>query len=106
MLVDSVVALKYDGSLVVGRGLPAEWTEDGQKVAAKNFLAANGQRVDVSVEAHDGVIDVEVSGDIPYTAQLPAFVGRIKSAQDCEFDREAGIVYVPSGGKVTVELDK
>lgn len=106
VLVDSVVALKYDGSLVVGRGLPAEWTEDGQKVAAKNFLAANGQRVDVSVEAHDGVIDVEVSGDIPYTAQLPAFVGRIKSAQGCEFDRGAGIVYVPSGGKVTVELDK
>lgn len=105
VLVDSIVALKADGNLIIGRGIPTEWTEDGKEFSAKNFLASDGKRVDVTVKTEGKEITVEVTGEVAYTVELPVLVGKIKNAQGCEFDREKGIVCVPAGGKVAIEVE-
>ena len=44
VLLDSLVALRSDGSLVVGRGVPDSWVQGGQVIVLANLPATRPRR--------------------------------------------------------------
>ena len=49
VLLDSLVAQRTDGDLVVGRGVPPSWIRPGATVSVTNFPTTDGHRVAVEV---------------------------------------------------------
>lgn len=111
VLFDSLVSLKSDGSLIVGRGVPADWVADGQKVALDDFPVSDGGRIGYSMETKKKSVTISFTGDIdkvPSTSiQLLALKNNIASVnvKGAEVDKKSGIVTVPKGTRsVTIRL--
>jgi hypothetical protein len=73
VLLDSIVAQKSDGSLVVGRGLPPAWLSSGKAISVKNFPTTNGQHIDLTIKGSGSSAKVTVSGKTagPVRVELP-----------------------------------
>jgi len=116
VLFDSLISLKSDGSVIVGRGLPAEWITSGQKVALKNFPVSDGGRVGYSITAKKKSVTISFTGDVRKVSgtsiellALKNNIGSVKvhgaSEKKVVIDRAAGTVTVPKGTtKVTITL--
>jgi hypothetical protein len=57
---------RADGTLIVGRGLPAVWLRDGRVVRVANFPATDGHRVSFTLTGHGG------SATLRFTRGRPA----------------------------------
>jgi hypothetical protein len=110
VLLDSIVAQRSDGSLVVGRGLPDSWLANGHAVAVTGFPTASGGRLAVRITTEDARVTVSWSGDRPagpVLLELPAFRSALVSTTAGRISRSAGTVTVPAGvGRVTVTLSR
>jgi hypothetical protein len=51
MLLDSLVAQRPDGSLVVGRGVPDSWVRAGQVISLANFPTLNAKRAGLVIRS-------------------------------------------------------
>ncbi len=108
-LVDSLVAQRTDGTVIVGRGVPSGWLTSGRPIAATNVPVAGGKRIGVRISAAGCVVTLRVTGSAtgPVQFDLPAFVGNIASASTGTVSQSAGTVTVPAGTQsVTVTLKK
>ena len=107
-LVDSLVAQRSNGTVIVGRGVPSAWLTSGQPVGASNVPVAGG-RIGVSISAGGTSVTLKVTGTNtePVVFDLPAFAGNIASASAGKVSKGAGTVTVPAGThSVTVTLTK
>lgn len=108
VLLDSLVAQRSDGALVVGRGVPDAWLGNGDVLSVTNFPTVDGHRLGVSLAAHGRSVTLTLSGDPPAGPalfQLPAFVGNISRASVGVVDARSGTVTVaPNDKTVVVEL--
>lgn len=108
VLFDSLIAVKSDGTAIVGRGIPAEWIVEGEKIEIADYPVSNGARMGYSIETEGKTVTVTFTGDnsnTPVSLELLAFKDNIASAEGFEYDEAAGIVTVPAGTKsVTVVL--
>ena len=108
VLFDSLIAVKADGTAIVGRGIPAEWIVEGEKIEIADYPVSNGDRMGYSIETQGKTVTVTFTGDnsnTPVSLELLAFKDNIASAEGFEYDQAAGIVTVPAGTKsVTVTL--
>jgi hypothetical protein len=106
-LLDSLVAQRADGALIVGRGVPGSWLTSGRPIAVTNFPAAGGRRIGVTVTGDGDAITLRLAGapSGPVIFELPAFVNNIASASTGTISEAAGSVTIPAGThSVTVTL--
>ena len=109
MLLNSVVAQRADGSLVIGRGVPNAWVADGEPFGVTNFPISGGRRIGVQVSERGLAVTLRLTGLAfqPTAFELPAFVNNIASASAGTTDESDGVVNVPAGtNTVTVVMTK
>ncbi len=108
VLLDSLVAEKLDGSVVVGRGLPNQWLRDGATTSVGNYPIAGGRRMGAAITASGATVGLTLTGAAPAGGvrfEVPAFVGNIAGASAGTVDSARGVVTLPPGtGSVTVTL--
>jgi hypothetical protein len=108
VLLDSLVAERSDGTLIVGRGVPAGWVRPGQVIALANVPVSGGRRLGLRVTTHGDAVTLTLSGGRPagpVLFQLPAFVRDIARATAGTVNEASGTVTLPSSVRsVTVTL--
>lgn len=107
MLLDSVVAQRADGSLVIGRGVPNAWVADHEPFGVTNFPISGGLRIGVLVSERGLEVRLRLTGPAsePTAFELPAFVNNIARASAGTIDESGGVVNVPAGtNTVTVVM--
>jgi hypothetical protein len=108
VLLDSLVAEKTNGTLIVGRGVPDAWVAPGRTVSIANFPTMNGRRIGVTLTSRNQAITLTLSGSTPpgkVLFQLPLFVGNIATSSSGRIDQKTGTVQLSRHQKrVTVQL--
>jgi hypothetical protein len=109
VLLDSLVAQRADGTLIVGRGIPSSWLGHGQTIAVSNFPTTAGRRTALSITSASGgrAVTLTFPGGAPgpVLLQLPAFLGDLSSASAGHIDAASGTLSIPRGTRsVTVHL--
>lgn len=109
VLLDSIVAQRSNGQLVVGRGIPTAWIRSGAPIAVANFPTTRGQRLGLRISVNGNTsITLTLRGSRPsgpVLFQLPQFVRNIASASSGAVNRVAGSVsFPPNVRRVTVTL--
>lgn len=49
VLLDSILSVKYDGTVIIGRGIPEEWLTPDNRISVENYLAFDGRRIGYSL---------------------------------------------------------
>jgi hypothetical protein len=107
VLLDSIVAQRADGTLIVGRGIPASWLGRATRVSVSNFPTTGGKRIGLTITASGRAVTLTLHGGVagPVLFQLPSFVANVASASTGHVDQSAGSVTVPPGtSRVTVTM--
>ena len=108
VLLDSLVAQKSDGSLIVGRGVPAAWLGSGMNISVTNFPTTDGHRLNMSISSSGDSVTLTLSGDPPsgpVLFELPSFVDNIAQTSSGSIDEPDGIVTLsPTTDSVTVQF--
>ncbi len=112
VLLDSLVAQRTDGDLVVGRGVPPSWIRPGATVSVTNFPTTDGHRVALkftsAFRAGRVALTFTFGGSTPAGAillELPSFVHDVARTSAGSVDEATGTVTMaPSVRRVTVEL--
>ena len=108
VLLDSIVAQRSDGDLVVGRGVPGSWLSGGPPIRLANFPTTAGHHLGLTIQGHGSSVTLSLTGQPPagpVLFQLPAFVNNIASASAGTVDQQTGTVTLsPAVSSVTVQL--
>jgi hypothetical protein len=108
VLLDSLVAQRSSGSLVIGRGVPPAWLDRGTPIAVTNFPTTDGHRSGVSIASSSRSVTLTLSGALPegpVLFQLPSFVRNIATTSAGSINQATGTVTLaPSLRHVTVTL--
>ena len=109
VLLDSLVAQRADGSLIVGRGVPDAWLARGRRITVTDFPTTDGKRLGVTVSSRGTSVSLSLTGSNPpgqVLFELPAFVDNLASVSTGSMDAQSGTVTLSSRTRrVTVELD-
>ena len=110
VLLDSLVAQRTSGVLVVGRGVPSAWLRAGASpITVTNYPTTKGQRAGVTIRASSGTqVNLTLDGARPsgqVLFQLPAFLDDVASTSAGTVDEATGTVTLEPGVRhVTVTL--
>ena len=108
VLLDSLVAQRTDGTLVVGRGIPAQWLGSGPPISVTNFPTTSGRRLSLKISSGSGSVALTLSGALPsghVLFQLPSFVDNIAAASSGSIDQGTGTVtFSPRTRSVKVQF--
>jgi hypothetical protein len=108
VLLDSLVAQRSDGDLIVGRGVPSQWIGHGSRISVTNFPTINGKRLGFEISSRDRSASLVLSGQIPsgpIVFQLPSFTNNIAATTSGSVNEETGTVTLtPRTRSVTVRL--
>ena len=107
-LLDSLVAERGDGTLIVGRGVPNAWTRDRTVLEVANVPVSTGH-LGVRVTAHGRQVTLRLTGDHPggpVLFQLPAFVHNLARSSAGAVDPITGTVTLSAHTRsVTVTMN-
>ncbi|MGP8059557.1 MAG: carbohydrate-binding protein [Acidimicrobiales bacterium] len=95
VLLDSIVAQRADGSLVVGRGIPAQWLGGGRPISVTNFPTTDGRRLSLRISSNGRSVSLNLGGEPPLGRilfQLPSFVDNIATTTSGSIDQGTGTV--------------
>jgi hypothetical protein len=95
VLLDSLVAQRSDGSLIVGRGVPGSWVAPGQVIELANVPVTGGHHLGLTIRTSGDAVTLTLTGSHPagpVLFQLPAFVRNITSASAGRVDEKSGTV--------------
>ena len=108
VLLDSLVAQRSDGDVVVGRGVPPRWLAPGSTVSVTHFPTTAGKRTSFRVSSRRGSVSLTLTGRAPsghVLFELPEFVGNIGGVSSGVVDQATGTVTLASSTRsVTVRL--
>jgi hypothetical protein len=108
VLLDSLVAQTSDGDLIVGRGVPDSWLEQGKEMSVTNFPSVGGTRLAITISSAGRDVRLEISGALPAAGvlfQLPLFVDNIATSSAGTVEQNTGTVRIPAHIRaVTVRL--
>ncbi len=108
VLLDSLVAQRSDGSLVIGRGVPAGWLGSGKSMAVTNFPTTEGRRLSVTISSGERSVSVSLGGQAPagpVLVEFPSLVDNIASTSAGTINQHHGTVTLNARTRsVTVEL--
>ncbi len=108
VLLDSIVAQRADGSVLVGRGVPSGWLTSGTPIGVTNFPTTDGKRSSFTIDAHGTTVSLTIagaklSGKILF--ELPSFVDNVASTSAGTVAQHSGTVTLASGARhVTIRL--
>ncbi len=110
VLWDSLIVQRADSVLLIGRGIPEEWTASGEKIVIEDYPLNNTKRIGYSLTSTDEEILLELTGEGAGSCEaelgLIGLKGKIVSC-DCDFDNELGTVKIPQGVKsVSVKVKR
>jgi hypothetical protein len=107
-LLDSLIAERGDGTVIIGQGVPVSWTTNGRRIAVSNMPIAHDERIAIEIVTHGRAVQLRISGGTPSGSilfQLPAFVGNIAASSAGRVDEASGTVTLPATARrVTVVL--
>lgn len=110
VLLDSLVAQRSDGSLVVGRGVPPAWLGHGAPISVTNFPTTAGHRIGVSISSSGRSVSLTLRGPVPagpVLFQLPSFVQNIATTSAGTVNQRAGTVTLAATVRhVTIALTR
>jgi len=99
VLLDSLVAQRSDGALIVGRGVPAQWLHRGRTMSVTNFPTTDGKRIGVRISSSGQSVSLALHGQ-PLSGsvlfQLPSFVNNIARTSSGRIDEKTGTVTLSS----------
>jgi hypothetical protein len=108
VLLDSLVAERADGALVIGRGVPDAWIRTGQVIKLANVPTTGGHHLGLTIRTSGRTVTLTLTGQRPagpVLFQLPAFVANIAHASAGAVSNQTGTVTLtPATGSVTVQL--
>ncbi|GCE11621.1 hypothetical protein [Tengunoibacter tsumagoiensis] len=110
-LLDSFIAQRTDGTVLVGRGVPEEWMKRGQVIDISNYPILDNHRMGMHITmGNDGkTVTLTLSGDTPTNNvifNLPGFRSNLASTTSGSMDNNEGAVTIPpSTATVTVTLN-
>jgi hypothetical protein len=108
VLLDSLIAERGDGSLIIGRGVPNPWVSDNNPIALANVPVTGGHRMGLNITTSGAQVTLTLSGSSPagpVLFQLPAFVNNIASSTAGAIDEASGTVTLPATARtVTVTI--
>jgi hypothetical protein len=108
VLLDSLIAERGDGSLIIGRGVPNPWVSHRSPIALANVPIAGGHRMGLNITTSGTRVTLTLSGGSPagpVLFQLPAFVNNIASSSAGAIDEATGTVTLPATARrVTVTM--
>ncbi|MFI5736357.1 sugar-binding protein [Kribbella sp. NPDC051587] len=109
VLFDSLLALKSDGTLIIGRGVPDEWLRNREKIAVDNYPVADGRRTGFQLSTAGKTVSITLTGDRVggYSIELPALRNNIAtvSVRGAKVDQAAGTIRLPAQTRhVTITL--
>jgi len=94
-LLDSLVSQTTNGPLIVGRGVPGDWTTAGKTISVANFPTTNDQRLNVTITSDGTSVTLRLSGSISAAGvlfQLPVFVDNIATTNTGTIMESTGTV--------------
>ncbi len=95
VLLDSLVAERGDGTLVVGRGIPNTWISRHQSIAVANVPINRGHHISIGVTTRARQVTLKLRGATPggpVLFQLPAFVNNLHRSTAGAIDPATGTV--------------
>ena len=108
VLLDSLVAQSSDGTLIVGRGVAAQWLSDGASISVTNFPTTDGKRLSLRISSSGQSVSLTLSGQLPsgqVLFELPSFTNDIAATSSGSIAQDTGTVTLaPSTRSVTVQL--
>jgi len=108
VLIDSLIAEKIDGKIIIGRGIPEEWIGNSQVIELNNYPISGNRRMGVRIQSYSDRVLITFTGDSPVNEiliDLPVFLTRIKGATAGNVNFQNGRVTVsPDTKSVTVYL--
>ena len=110
VLFDSLLSLKSDGTVIVGRGIPTDWLASGKNVALNNFPVAGNKRVGFSMTTTGRTVQLDFNGDTAgtaFTLDMMGLQNNIKaiSVTGAKVDKVHGTATLPAGTtSVTITL--
>lgn len=109
VLLDSLAAQSSDGTLIVGRGVPAQWLSDGAAISVTNFPTTDGQRLGLKISSTGRAVTLTLSGQSPsgqVLFELPSFTNDIAASSSGVINQSSGTVTLaPHTRSVTVRLN-
>lgn len=110
VLIDSLIAEKVDGTLLIGRGIPDAWTDKNDAVSLTNAPLAANKRFGYTLRSTGTTLDLSFSGAQPSNSilvELPILRNNISATTTGSIDDKDGIVALPASTKrVTITLAK
>ncbi|MGI9007367.1 MAG: hypothetical protein ACR2FU_14435, partial [Streptosporangiaceae bacterium] len=110
VLLDSLVAQRADGSVIVGRGVPDGWLRGGQVISLAHVATSDGKHLGLTIRTTGRTVRLTLTGQPaagPVLFQLPAFTGNIAHASAGSVNERTGTVTIQPGTRsVTVTLKK
>lgn len=95
-LLESVLAEKTDGDVMVGRGIPEEWLYDGKVIELDHYPIADNRRIGVRLEGQaQKYIQISFFGDSPkgkWRIDLPVLRANVAAVSGGYLDADSGIV--------------
>ncbi len=109
-LLDSIVAQRSDGTLVLGRGVPNSWIVGQKPIGVASYPIAGGKRIGVQIQpiGNGKAVKVSLSGRVTsrVEVQLPAMINNVRGTTRGTVNRSAGTVTLPAGTtSVVIQLD-
>ena len=108
VLLDSLFALKTDGTAIIGRGVPTDWIADGEVIDIADYPVNIDGRIGYKMATNGNKVTVDFSGDTDkvdqFSIELMALRNNICAVEGkgAEYDFEAGTVTVPSATQKVV----
>ena len=108
VLIESPIAERSDGTVIIGRGIPSEWNAPGQRIEITDVPLSVRRRFGYAMTSASGKIDIEFTGDIPLGqiwVDLPVFCGkRVKPSVGTYDSTEQRVVLPATTRKVSISL--
>ena len=109
VLLDSLIAERGDGTLIIGRGVPNSWVTSGQTIDVTNVPISGGHHLGMTVATRGSQsVTLTLTGDTaagPILFQLPAFVNNIARSTAGAINRATGTVTLSTSTRtVTVTM--
>jgi hypothetical protein len=106
VLLDSLIAERGDGTLIIGRGVPNNWVTPGQTIEVTNVPISGGHHLGMTVTTGGSQrVTLTLTGNIPtgpILFQLPAFVNNIARSTTGAINRATGTVTLSTSTRTVI----
>jgi hypothetical protein len=94
VLIDSLVAQRSDGSVIIGRGVPGGWLRPRQVIEVANVPLGHARHLGLRITGGHRAVRLRLTGSRtgPVLFQLPAFVRNIARVSGGQISEASGTV--------------